>query len=280
MWVGGAAHLVLNGDLVGGADTRLLIELVIDLEQQAREAGGAVHSVLGNHDLWALRRNTVPGKLFKRYPVGGNARSVTQALSGGTRWAAWLRERNAITRIGKTLFVHAGLNEWALWHAPERVNASIRAWVKFWQGIGKEPDQRTRWTVDKPEIDWAPPSSGPLWTRSFKALRDPGEATRLRVTARAPRPELLVKILAKYQVDRMLVGHAPAPKRKIALKHPMYGGWVVMLDTKISDPKKGRLSCVEIDCSQGEIEVVYPKRKRVGKNIRGRVLKRLEATRA
>lgn len=279
-WIGGAAHLVLNGDLVGGDDTRLLIELVIDLEQQAQRAGGAVHSMLGNHDLAALRRNTVPRKLFKRYPVGGHARSITRALSGDPQWAAWLRRRNAITRIGKALFVHAGVNEWALWHSPARVNASIRAWMKYWQGIGEAPDERTRWTVERPDIDWMPPSSGPLWTRSFKALRNPGEATRLRLSVRAPRSEVLAKILTKYQVDRMLVGHAPVPKRRIVLNHPTYGDRVVMLDTKISDPKAGRLSCVEVDCDSGEIEAVYPRRKRVGKRIRQRILERLEATRA
>ena len=50
-WIGGEAHLVLMGDLVGGAQSRLLLNAVMRLEREARRAGGRVHALLGNHDL-------------------------------------------------------------------------------------------------------------------------------------------------------------------------------------------------------------------------------------
>jgi hypothetical protein len=50
-WIGQDAHLVLMGDLVGGAQSRLLLNAVIRLEREARRAGGRVHALLGNHDV-------------------------------------------------------------------------------------------------------------------------------------------------------------------------------------------------------------------------------------
>src|SRR5262249_12919535 len=51
-WRGERGHLVLLGDLVGGCeDSRLLVEYVMRLAVEAASAGGAVHALLGNHDL-------------------------------------------------------------------------------------------------------------------------------------------------------------------------------------------------------------------------------------
>lgn len=50
-WSGGKTHLVQVGDLPDrGPDTRKIFDLMIDLEKQARRAGGAVHALIGNHE--------------------------------------------------------------------------------------------------------------------------------------------------------------------------------------------------------------------------------------
>ena len=54
-WSGGNTHLVSLGDLVDrGPDSRKVIELLMKLEQQAAQAGGAVHLVLGNHEVMVM----------------------------------------------------------------------------------------------------------------------------------------------------------------------------------------------------------------------------------
>ncbi len=54
-WSGGNTHLVSLGDLLDrGPDSRKVIELLIKLEQQAAQAGGAVHLVLGNHEVMVM----------------------------------------------------------------------------------------------------------------------------------------------------------------------------------------------------------------------------------
>jgi hypothetical protein len=51
-WSGGRTRLVSLGDLLDrGPDSRAVMDLLMQLEEQAATAGGAVHLVLGNHEL-------------------------------------------------------------------------------------------------------------------------------------------------------------------------------------------------------------------------------------
>ena len=50
-WSGGAAHLVLDGDMLDrGPASRKVMDLVMALEEQASKSGGAVHPLVGNHE--------------------------------------------------------------------------------------------------------------------------------------------------------------------------------------------------------------------------------------
>jgi hypothetical protein len=54
-WSGGKSHLVSLGDLIDrGPGSRDVVELLMKLEQQAAAAGGAVHVVLGNHEVMVM----------------------------------------------------------------------------------------------------------------------------------------------------------------------------------------------------------------------------------
>ncbi len=55
LWIGGNAHLVITGDVLDrGAESRKVMDLVMKLEQQAPASGGAVHLLLGNHEVMNL----------------------------------------------------------------------------------------------------------------------------------------------------------------------------------------------------------------------------------
>ena len=54
-WSGGTTHLVQTGDLLDrGADSRRVVELLMRLEKEARDAGGRVTVLLGNHEAMNL----------------------------------------------------------------------------------------------------------------------------------------------------------------------------------------------------------------------------------
>jgi hypothetical protein len=277
-WIGADAHLVLVGDLVSGdGDSRLVISFVLRLEAEARRAGGAVHALLGNHDVALLAKKNEPRrrerKLFEVFPVvGAESTSVRDAFRGHTPPAQWLRRRNAILKIGDTVFAHAGLDDWALEQDPDRINATVRTWLKFWQGVGEKPPAETRWAVGKLAMRrGSRHETGPLWTRVFK-LRDESDDRR---PAGAPKRKKLAAILEKYRGSRLVIGHAPVRHGEIVLDHPYYGEQLVMLDTRISDRKRGRLSCLEQ--TERGLRAHYTKRTDAGRRVREKEWEALEA---
>lgn len=164
-WVGGGACFVQLGDIVDrGPDARAILDLLMRLE---REAPGRVTVLLGNHEVmtltddlrmvtdegfdafageedaaerergfrsWASRFE--PGtpedalrELFDReYPAGWFARRRAFAPDG--RYGAWLLERDAVRRIGRSVFVHGGLSPADATLGIEAVNATVRSDVR------------------------------------------------------------------------------------------------------------------------------------------------------
>lgn len=109
-WTFGKGHVVYLGDLFDrGAHVVECLWLLYELEAKARAAGGAVHFVLGNHEVMNFVgdfRYVVP-----KYPA--TASLLGETLAGlhdrRTVLGQWLRTRNAMLKIGDELFVHGGV---------------------------------------------------------------------------------------------------------------------------------------------------------------------------
>jgi hypothetical protein len=264
-WSGGVAHLVLVGDLIGGdRRSRLLVNAVMRLEREAMRAGGRVHALLGNHDILPVagrfgKMTRSERALYTRHPVpDAPGDALGDVFRGDSVYARWMRARRAILKIGDTLFVHAGVDAWALDNDPDSINAAVRAWIAHWQGVGPRPKKGSRWTV-------APRrgrNAGPLWTRSFK-VRAGGQRDK-----KGPSKKMLRQILARYGVSRVVVGHAPTDGREIVLEHPRYGGAVVLIDTRISDEHRGRMSALTFE--RGAIAPIYVDDRDAGRFLEAR----------
>jgi hypothetical protein len=224
-WQGGPAHLVLMGDLVGGEHSRLLLNAVMRLEREALSAGGRIHTLLGNHDLLPIA-----GRFGKLTARERREYRKSDFLAHG-RYAEWVLKRPTILKIGRTLYVHAGLDRWALDTDPGEVNAHVRAWIAHLQGIGPRPPRQTRWTFDDDD--------GPMWTRAFRP--------RGRRPKDAPSRKTIRTILERLGAERIVLGHSPTDDGSIVLDHPHYGESVVLIDTRISDQLRGRLGALAIE---------------------------------
>jgi hypothetical protein len=275
-WSGGDAHLILIGDLVGGKHTRLVLRFVMRLQREADAEGGAVHPLLGNRDIRFLYSGRLVDAVHRRSKGNGaskeRGKTVRDMLGENSVLGGWAREQNAIIKIGPNIFTHAGLNAWASRHDPARINSTIRAWIRYWQGISAAPDPRTQWVVLGPAAEWPTASTGPLWTRSYRISKE-SEPRR----GSAPSREELSRILKKYRALRMIIGHAPVDNGKILLSHPCYGPMVVMIDTSISRKKNGSLGYLEINGNH--IQSRYVKRNQRGEKITGIERKRSKKSR-
>ena len=274
-WTGGDAHLVLMGDLVGGDwRSRLLLNAVMRLEREAEAAGGRVHALLGNHDILPVagrfsKMRRAERDLYERHTIpDASSCDLEDAFRGDSVYARWMRCRRVLLKIGDSLFVHAGVDRWALDIEPAALNAAVTAWIAHWQGVGPRPPRGSRWTIKAMGAH----AGGPLWTRAFKARgrkgrRAPGAPSRKTVDA----------VLLRYGAARVIVGHSPTNDGDILLEHPHYGDAVVLIDTRISDKRRGRMSALEL---RGEVRTpIYVEDREAGAFLEEAELGALDGTR-
>ncbi|MCP5127443.1 MAG: metallophosphoesterase [Gammaproteobacteria bacterium] len=239
-WAGGSANLILMGDINDrGADSVNAIAFVMMLQQDAPLQGGAVHALLGNHELlvaqgdfrYVAAREVLALERFWYDDVDG----LHAIYRGNSPFAQWIRQRPTILKSGTTVFVHAGLDERVVGIRPEVMNATLKSWVAHFQGAGEAPDDGSMWLTSEE-------GRGPLWSKGFRVSTAcaPSDSDRDRSKLR--------EWLGLLGGKRLVVGHRPtkALGYDIALPHPTFGDLVTAIDTGISRFYGGRLSALEI----------------------------------
>ena len=196
-WVGGRMALVQTGDqLDRGDDEFEILDLLDALTVQAQAAGGAVHVLNGNHELMNVKQDlryvTLGGFLdFLPTPVADPEKVDPQvvvdavherlkACRPGHPFAKRLLNRNVITIVGDTVFVHGGVLPHVVDYGIERLNQETRAWIR--------KDRQY-----PPNILLA--SDGPVWSRHYSDDPDVEDC------------RLLEETLGDLGARRMVVGH-------------------------------------------------------------------------
>jgi hypothetical protein len=196
-WAGGTMVLVQTGDqLDRGDDEFEILDLLDALTVQAQAAGGAVHVLNGNHELMNVKQDlryvTLGGFLdFLPTPVADPATvdpqvvvdAVHQRLKAcrpGHPFALRLLDRNVITIVGDTVFVHGGVLPHVVEYGIERLNQETRAWIR--------KDRQY-----PPDILLA--TDGPVWSRHYSDDPDVEDC------------RLLEETLDSLGASRMVVGH-------------------------------------------------------------------------
>jgi hypothetical protein len=149
-----------------------VLDFAFDLQSRAAAAGGTLHMLIGNHEIFGgrLDNQAVGPNPFPAWEsVAGlrrddprllhlppKARARGAALMPGGPYARKLAALPVVLRIGDTVFVHGGVvPRWAR-YGVERINREVRQWLL---GMAPEPDSALG--VDD--------GDRVMWTRQFSA---------------------------------------------------------------------------------------------------------------
>jgi Calcineurin-like phosphoesterase len=110
-WTFADGHLVLTGDFFDrGNQVTEVLWLIYSLEEKAKEAGGYVHFVLGNHEIMNMNGDIryVHAKYIENAALMNE--NYMTLFSENSELGRWLRTKNVVERIGDILFAHGGIS--------------------------------------------------------------------------------------------------------------------------------------------------------------------------
>jgi hypothetical protein len=211
-WQWGDGHLVFNGDMVDRGDkVTETLWLIYRLEQEAKQNGGRVHYVLGNHESMILIGQTQ--YTHRKYGLVTNklGMSYQNLYSSDTMLGRWMRSKNTIVKINGIIFVHGGLSP-ALIRQDlniEKINQLVRLALD------------TRWKVKHHALlNLLYGNMGPLWYRGY--LQDA-----------SLKEHDINSVLAHYNATAIVVGHTI-----VNAIQPLFGRRVIAIDVTFKDPSK------------------------------------------
>jgi hypothetical protein len=151
-WAGGSDALWFLGDFVDrGPDGIGVIDLVMNLQKQAEEAGGSVRALLGNHEILLLGMHHFgdtdvpsdfgPRSFARSWEINGGLPADQDALTD--EHVAWLTSRPLLALAADHLLMHSDTLEYLDWGADiDEINASalevlegddISEWWEVWR---------------------------------------------------------------------------------------------------------------------------------------------------
>jgi len=213
-WRYGDGHIALVGDFVDrGHDMLPLLWLIYRLDGEARQAGGRVHYVLGNHEQLATsgRKKHWPRHLVaSEAALGGEPLFSERSVLG-----AWLRSKPVIARVGDHLLVHGGISAEFLDRDLDiaAANAAMRPHLGT--------PMADLLSAIKPILG----RSGVTWYRGMALPDDP------RYVREADPSAHLDRTLQRYGVRRIAIGHTIVPRVRLQQQGRLLG-----LDLDMHEP--------------------------------------------
>lgn len=189
-WIWEDGHLVIVGDLFDkGPMVHESAWLIYNLELEASEDSGAVHFILGNHEVKALRGDLkyVTSNYFRLAEV--LSITIPELYYKDTFWGRWLRSKNVMTKIGSILFVHGGIHPKIVeyQYSISEINSIMRENLDL--------------SLDEIKIDstlsFLFRKDGPIRFRGFFKPDSLPEVSN----------EQLTNILSHFNVEKIIVGH-------------------------------------------------------------------------
>lgn len=242
-WKAGATHLVQLGDIFDrGPDSLKIVHHLNQLKLQAKRQKGAVHTLLGNHEMMNIRRDlryVHPGEyqaLVTKQSENLQQRYLTRLFQHLSKSDSTLEARRdeVLKELETTYplgfvehsYLWAPKGELFEWAKRQNTVIKINRFLFVHGGLSpheelvpiKKINQRIRAAIKKNTADELLMDNGPLWYRGL--ARNAAEVEL----------EPLKAMLEFYDVDTVVIAHTPTPGAIM----PRFDGRVVMADVGIS----------------------------------------------
>lgn len=217
-WAFGNGHLVFAGDMFDrGMQVTECLWLTYSLEEKAKENGGYVHFVLGNHEIMNLQGDD--DYVQKKYKDNAKLMGITvkDLYNEDSELGSWLRTKNIMEKIGDLLFAHGGISRNI--NQTSLTIQQINDLAKPYYAINKKDNA-------DPSVNVILSSKvGPFWYRGYYA-----DGAQVSVS-------IIDSTLQKFKVARIITGHTIVADT-ISVH---YGGKVINTDTKHAEGKSKAL---------------------------------------
>jgi hypothetical protein len=218
-WAGGALTVVQTGDTIDrGDEDREVLDLLERLQTEAKQAGGALHVLSGNHEVMNVGadfRYVTPAAAAS-FEMG-RARAFAPAGAYAKRLARW----PVILQVGATVFAHGGVLPHHVRYGIEKLNRETAQWML---GAGSLPQLLMQ-------------EDAPIWTRVYSTPGAPSACVELG------------QVLSALRAKRMVVGHTPQPTGINAA----CDGRVWRIDVGLSQFFGGPTQVLELDGDQAHV---------------------------
>lgn len=220
-WRLGNGHLLINGDVFDRGDkVTETFWLLYALQQQAADAGGGVHFLIGNHETMTLY-DDLRYLNEKYWQVAQRLGTSYPALYGkDTVLGQWLHSAPQQGQVNDMLFLHGGISPQYLQLGLSRQQSNDR----YRASLGLPRYQVKSDPLYAPLYDG---KTSPIWYRGYFR---PGELSQADVDA----------IAAQAGVEHIVVGHT-------SMNHigSYFNGRVIAVDSSIKHGISGELLFVE-----------------------------------
>lgn len=215
-WDWGDGHLVMLGDIFDRGDmVTETLWLLYRLDCEARQQGGRVHLLLGNHEIMVMlndvRYLNEKYKLFSHY----FHYEYVELFNAKTLLGQWLRTRNTVININGTIFAHAGISP-AVYDKEISIDSINRLIRRFLANDPNTPNKNATLTSLLLNAD------GPLWFRGYyhQLYGYPTFITN----------ELVASVLQHYNAGTMVIAHTEVDEIT-----PMYQNRIIGVDVPIRE---------------------------------------------
>lgn len=276
-WIGGNTHLVQLGDVVDrGPDSRKAMDLLIKLEEQAEDAGGRVHVLIGNHEAMNILGiiDHISPEEFESYKTFNSRKLrdrvfenhyrklVEEAKNQGEEPPSRSEARTEFEAKYPLGYVEHRLafapegeyGRWILRHnVAIRINDTIFShadWSERWALLGlAEVNRRVREelasrTLQENGVTFAPDS--PVQNRQFSTVSLTREAQEAHQTE-------LARVLEALGGSRIVVGHTLTQ----GMVEPRFGGKHISIDAGMLGPYGGGQH-VALEIEGDRLRAIHP----------------------